>query len=109
MSKTMKTVFFTGGHHNSALEIAQVLRRRGYHIVWLGHKHTMRGETSLSFEYQEITKAEIDFVELKAGKFYRPSHFSEWLKLPLGLIQSMKLVRRIKPILIMAFGISCLS
>lgn len=100
-----KTVLFTGGHHNSALEVALALREKGYQIVWLGHKFTSKGDKSLSAEYQEITKNNIRFIELKTGKFYR-KHFDpiELIKIALGFIQSFTYLLKIKPDLIFSSG-----
>ena len=66
-------IVFTGGHHNSALEIAKALRKDGYVIIWIGHKFTARGEKSLSAEFQEVTRSGIKFLELKTGKFFKRS------------------------------------
>ena len=66
-----KTIIFTGGHHNSALVVAQKLRTQGHKIIWVGHKFTMRGDKQISAEYQEVTGSGIPFYELKTGKFYR--------------------------------------
>ena len=100
----MKTIAFTGGHHNSALEVAKSLKNKGYNILWLGHMRSMRGDRSLSFEYHEVQRAEINFVELKAGKFYQPSHFSEWFKIPIGVWQAWKILKEKKVKLIVSFG-----
>lgn len=104
MKNNQKTILFTGGHHNSALVVAKELKKEGYQIVWLGHKFTQRGDKSLSAEYQEVTKAEIDFYELKAGKFYRKFDPLEWLKIVFGFFQSIYYLLKIKPALIFASG-----
>ncbi len=100
----MKKIVFTGGHHNSALEVAKVLMAKGYQIIWIGHKHTMQNESSLSFEYQEVTNHHIQFIELVSGKFYRPSHYTEWLKIPGGIWSAYRILKTVKPKLIVSFG-----
>lgn len=99
----MKKIVFIGGHHNSALVVAQILKQKGYQIYWFGHKHTMSGEKSLSLEYQEVVKAKIPFFEIKTGKFYR-ANFLVWFKIIYGFFQSLALLLKIKPQLIISFG-----
>jgi UDP-N-acetylglucosamine--N-acetylmuramyl-(pentapeptide) pyrophosphoryl-undecaprenol N-acetylglucosamine transferase len=99
----MKTIVFTGGHHNSALEVAKALKPK-YQIVWFGHKHTMKDDSSLSFEYQEVTEHNLQFIDLKSGKFYKPSQLREWARIPLGFMQAFQALSKIKPKLIVAFG-----
>lgn len=97
-------IIFTGGHHNSALEVAGILKKEGYEIVWIGHKFTAKGEKSISAEYQEVTRAGIQFLELKTGKFYRKSDPLEWLKIIFGFIQSFLYLIFNRPALIFASG-----
>ena len=58
-------VVFTGGHHNSALEVAKALQKEGFNTCWLGHKFNSGDNKSFSAEFQEVTEAKIDFYELK--------------------------------------------
>ena len=88
-------VIFIGGHHNSALAVAKLLRQRGFRVYWFGHKHTMRKERSLSLEYQEVRKNGFPFYELKTGKFYRTYNPWQFLKIFLGFIQSLFLLYKI--------------
>ncbi|KKS94633.1 MAG: undecaprenyldiphospho-muramoylpentapeptide beta-N- acetylglucosaminyltransferase [Candidatus Collierbacteria bacterium GW2011_GWB1_44_6] len=97
-------IAFTGGHHNSALEVAKVLQKEGLRLIWIGHKFTARGEKSLSAEYQEITRAGIKFLELKTGKFYRKIDPLEWLKIIFGFFQSFVYLLTYRPSLIYSSG-----
>lgn len=97
-------IIFTGGHHNSALEVAKALKKEGYQTLWIGHKFTQRGDKSLSAEYQEVTANKIRFLELKAGKFYRKFDLLEWLKIGLGFIQSLYYLILNRPALIFSSG-----
>ncbi len=99
----MKIVFI-GGHHNSALVVAQMLAKRGHSIFWFGHKHTMRGEKSLSAEYLEITAQNWPFFEIKTGKFYRTYNPIQYLKIIFGFCQSLYLLATIRPQVIISFG-----
>ena len=99
-----KKIIFTGGHHNSALVVALALKQQGHKIFWIGHKFTIKGDKQLSAEYQEITRSNIPFFELKTGKFYRVSNPLEYLKILLGFFQSFIYLLKIKPDLIISFG-----
>lgn len=97
-------IIFTGGHHNSALEVARILKKEGYEIVWIGHKFTAKGEKSVSAEYQEVTKTGIEFLELKTGKFYHKSDPLEWLKIIFGFFQAFLYLIAHRPSLIFSSG-----
>ncbi len=97
-------IIFTGGHHNSALEVAKILKKEGYRIIWIGHKFTSRGEKSLSAEYQEVTGEGIKFLELKTGKFFKKVDLREWLKIIFGFFQSFYYLFSYRPALIFSSG-----
>jgi len=98
------TIAFTGGHHNSALEVAKSLMKEGYNIVWLGHKFTSVGDKSLSAEFQEVTANHIRFLELKTGKFYKKHSLTEWLKIAFGFFQAFLYLIQFRPSLIFSSG-----
>lgn len=100
----MKKIIFTGGHHNSALELAKALKKQKHQIHWLGHKFTISGHKSLSAEYQEVTDASIPFHELKAGKFYRLKNPLQIIKIIFGFFQALIYLIQIRPNLIISFG-----
>lgn len=99
----MKTVFFTGGHHTSALILAKKLKSLAYRVIWIGHKFTMEGVTNLSLEYQDVKKAEIEFINLGTGKIHRGGikGFSLFIK---GFFHSLRLVAKFRPSLVVSFG-----
>lgn len=99
-----KKILFTGGHHNSGLEVALSARKNGYEVIWIGHKFASREDKSLSAEYKEITKNDIKFLELKTGKVYKQSNPLEYLKVFLGFIQSISYLLKYKPSLIFSSG-----
>jgi UDP-N-acetylglucosamine--N-acetylmuramyl-(pentapeptide) pyrophosphoryl-undecaprenol N-acetylglucosamine transferase len=99
-----KKIIFTGGHHNSGLEVALLAKKNGYEVVWVGHKFTSRGDKSLSAEYKEITKNDIEFLELKTGRVYKQSNPLEYLKVLLGFIQAFSYLLMHKPSLIFSSG-----
>jgi len=100
--KTRKVVL-TGGHHTSALIIAKALRQKGAKAYWFGHKYTMKGAKNLSAEYKEVAGANIPFYSLLTGKFHKATPV-DYLKLPMGFLQSFYLLLKIRPSLIFSFG-----
>lgn len=102
--KLSRRIVITGGHHNSALVIANGLRKKGYEIIWFGHKHTMRRDPSVSAEYKEVTKNGFHFIDLQTGKFYKNFSPLEFVRLIFGVFQSFWYLLKFRPALIVAFG-----
>lgn len=101
----MKLVI-TGGHHSSALPVIRKLKEShpDIEIYWFGHKHSLKGSTSATLEYEEITALGVPFYDLKAGKLYRTYDIKRLLKVPLGVIHAKILLFKLKPDLILSFG-----
>jgi UDP-N-acetylglucosamine--N-acetylmuramyl-(pentapeptide) pyrophosphoryl-undecaprenol N-acetylglucosamine transferase len=102
--KLRQRVVITGGHHNSALVVAEALRRKGYEVFWFGHKFTMWGDKRPGAEYLEVTKAGFKFIEIKAGKVHRTYHPAKLVRLPFGFLQSFYYLLKFRPNLILSFG-----
>ena len=100
----MKTLVFTGGHHTGALEVAKILKNRGWEIVWFGHKHSMWRDTSHSSEYKEVTENGIKFYNLLAGKFHHTYNPLKLIRIPFGFLQTLYLLLKIRPVGIVSFG-----
>lgn len=92
----MKTLIFTGGHHNSALPVALELKKQGWNIVWIGHRHSMWGDTADSAEYKEVTTTGIEFHDLIAGKFYNNFNPKKLIRIPWGFIQVASILATIR-------------
>ncbi len=99
-----KTIIITGGHHNSALVVAKLLRSKGWQIAWLGHRYAARGDHNDSAEYEEVTSAGIPFYELKAGKLSAPPRITELLSIPLGFLRAAWLLLKFRPRAVLSFG-----
>lgn len=97
-------IIFTGGHHNSSLIVAKSLLDRGHKIFWLGHRYSMENDRSLTAEYQEVTNATIPFYELKTAKFYQHLTPVNIFKIFFCFFQSLVLIIKLKPDLIVSFG-----
>lgn len=98
----MPTIVITGGHHNSALVVAKLLLKKDCKVIWIGHRHSSRGDKADSAEYLEVTSAGIKFHDLQAGKMV--PNIKEILQFPLGLSQAFKLLKKIRPTAILSFG-----
>lgn len=98
-----KTIIFTGGHHNSALLVAKELKKKGYRILWLGHRHASKGDSGMSAEYRDVMAADISFIDLKSGKMHM-GNLWQLLKTFTSLIFCSSLFIKEKPSLIVSFG-----
>jgi len=98
-----KTIVFTGGHHNSALLVAQALKAKGYRILWLGHQHASVKDKNISQEYRDVMAADITFINLKSGKIHN-GNFWKALKTLISLFFCIPLFLKERPALIVSFG-----
>ena len=101
----MKLVI-TGGHHTAALPVIEEIKRNAprTEVFWIGRKYTVAGDKNYSLEYRDITALNIPFFDLQAGKFYKTVDPLILLKLPVGLIQALYLLVKLKPAAILSFG-----
>lgn len=105
MKKTdEKRIVITGGHHTSALVIAEKLRERGVRVYWIGHKYSAWKDKNPSIEYQQVKKAGFPFYILEAGKWQETGGLVMKLKIPLGFINSLVPILKIRPNLVLSFG-----
>ncbi|EKD80680.1 MAG: hypothetical protein ACD_40C00038G0004 [uncultured bacterium] len=100
----MPTIVITGGHHNSALVVAKELVKKGFHVAWIGHRFSTRGDTHDSAEYLEVTSVGLSFHHLKAGKIDSTPTLEEIANIPLGFIRAWRLLKQIKPDAVVSFG-----
>lgn len=98
----MSTIVITGGHHNSALAVAQLLLKKKHKVVWIGHRHSSRGDKSDSAEYREVTGSGIKFHDLVAGRMVLDP--KEIIRFPIGVYKAGALLKKIKPDTVLSFG-----
>lgn len=100
----MQTIIITGGHHNSALVVAKEFVKKGFNVIWLGHRYASRGDKNDSAEYKEVIGSGIEFHELRAGKIDSTPTFSEIGNIPLGFFRAWKYLMKFKPVALLSFG-----
>ncbi|MEI6533021.1 MAG: UDP-N-acetylglucosamine--N-acetylmuramyl-(pentapeptide) pyrophosphoryl-undecaprenol N-acetylglucosamine transferase [Candidatus Roizmanbacteria bacterium] len=102
-------ILITGGHFTPALAVIELLKKSkpDVQIVFVGRKYQLTYEQSLSLEYKEIQKKTIEFYHLEAGRLTRTFTFRSIrniIKIPLGFIRALQLVKKIRPSKILVFG-----
>jgi UDP-N-acetylglucosamine--N-acetylmuramyl-(pentapeptide) pyrophosphoryl-undecaprenol N-acetylglucosamine transferase len=96
----------TGGHHSSALPVIKRIKNISpeVRIYWVGHKRSLKGDENDTLEYTEISSLGIPFYDLKAGKVYRTLDPARLIRIPIGFFQSLILLLKLKPDVILSFG-----
>ncbi len=100
----MPTIVITGGHHNSALVVAQDFVAKGVKVLWYGQTRASRGDQNESAEYLEVKAAKIPFHTLEAGKIDSTPTFAEIINIPLGFIRALRLLINHRPDAVLSFG-----
>lgn len=104
----MKKIVICGGHLTPALALIEELKqKKDIEIIFFGRKYATEGSQNLSAEYQTIKNLNIDFYEVLAGRLQRKftTHTIPALfKIPIGLIQSLIYLLKIRPSLVVSFG-----
>lgn len=102
-------IFITGGHISPALAVVEEIRRQNkpWTIIFIGRKYVFEGSRELSEEYRLITGQGIKFIALTTGRLQRSMSLQgllSLLRVPIGLAQSLVLISRFRPKLILSFG-----
>ncbi len=73
-------LLLTGGHLAPALAIIEAWQKKYdlKEIIFVGRKYINNFEKTQSFEYQEITKRNIKFIPLSAGRLTRVLTFKKF-------------------------------
>ncbi|HEX7042571.1 MAG TPA: UDP-N-acetylglucosamine--N-acetylmuramyl-(pentapeptide) pyrophosphoryl-undecaprenol N-acetylglucosamine transferase [Patescibacteria group bacterium] len=99
-------VLITGGHMGPALAVISALPK-DMEVVYVGRKYTFEGDMGYSLEYQTISKMGIPFIPLTTGRFQRvitPYTLKSLIKIPRGIFEAIKILRREKPDVVLGFG-----
>lgn len=98
-------IVVTGGHLTPALAVIDELK--DHQILYIGRKHALEGDKALSLEYQAITSKDIPFVSITTGRLQRKFTIytiPSLLKLPVGFFQSLFILKKEKPDIVLGFG-----
>jgi UDP-N-acetylglucosamine--N-acetylmuramyl-(pentapeptide) pyrophosphoryl-undecaprenol N-acetylglucosamine transferase len=98
-------VVIIGGHLSPALAVIEQLKNE--EVYYFGRKHTFEGDKAISLEYEEIAKLGIPFYAINTARLQRSftrHTFPSLAKFPLGFTQSLKILREIKPEVVLGFG-----
>lgn len=94
-----------GGHFSPALSVIQELKN--HEVFYIGRKYVFEGDNTPSYEFNEISKMGIPFYPINTARLQRrfTKHtISSFLKFPLGLYESLRVLRKIKPDVVVGFG-----
>lgn len=101
-------ILVTGAHFTPAQAVIEELKKiEGTEVVYLGRKSTREGDPTPSAESQILPKMGVRFIPIVAGRLQR--HFTihtipSLLKIPVGFLQSLYLLIREKPDVVLSFG-----
>ena len=102
-------LLITGGHLAPALALIEEIQKskKEVDVIFVGRKHPIDKEKTLSLEYKEIIKKKLTFVSLEAGRLTRIISLSSLigiLKIPIGFLKSFFIINQYRPDIIMSFG-----
>lgn len=102
-------IVMIGGHLTPALATMDALSglRGDIRFSFIGRMYAMEGDNEPSTEYRMMRERGIAFYPIKAGRLQR--RFSKHtipslLRVPVGLFQSLQILRQIKPEVVVSFG-----
>nr|HVZ66794.1 UDP-N-acetylglucosamine--N-acetylmuramyl-(pentapeptide) pyrophosphoryl-undecaprenol N-acetylglucosamine transferase [Patescibacteria group bacterium] len=100
-------VLITGGHFSAAYAVLKEFKKRGIDVAIVGRKHAMEGDSSESYEYLVSKKEGIEFFELNTGRLQRKfssKTIPSLLKVPKGFFESLNIISKYKPDVVLTFG-----
>ncbi len=101
-------IVLTGGHLTPALAVIDELEKDGnWEIHFIGRKHASESSRELAEEVQVIQKRGIRFYFLVPGRLQRKMTvlgIRSLLRIPIGFFQSLILLRKIEPDVVLSFG-----
>lgn len=99
-------IIIVGGHLTPALAVIEALPKDA-EILYIGRKHAIEGDKSISLEYDTISKKNIPFVNLKTGRLQRSITrytLTSLAKIPVGFAQALLVLKKFGPDVVMGFG-----
>lgn len=103
-----KKAVICGGHFSPSLSLIEELKTRNkFEIHYIGRRHALEGDKSLSIETKCLRDRDINYYTIITGRLERYLSITRILslcKIPLGLAQSIYLLLKIKPDIVVSFG-----
>lgn len=96
----------TGGHISPALSLLDNLHK-DTEVVFFGRKTVFENDNRLSYEYQEVTRRGIKFIEVTSGRLQRKltaRTLPSLVKVPGGLRKAYADLKKEKPDIVVSFG-----
>lgn len=105
--KEIKTFLLTGAHVTPAVALAQEIFSRDPHakIIYCGRKKFSNGKYSI--DEQEVSRVGAEFISIefaKLNRFISIATLTEFFKIPVGLWRGFKLIKQLKPDVVVSFG-----
>ncbi len=101
-------IIICGGHLSPALAvICEIQKEKKYKIYYVGRKIALEGDSAFSLEYQTAISYNIPFIELNPARLQRKFTIytlRSLLRFPMSIIQSLLILIRVKPKLVLSFG-----
>lgn len=101
-------VAITGGHLTTALAVIDELKKiENTEIIFLGRASSLEGDKYPSAESMVIPNLGIKFIAIKTGRLQRKFTIGtilSLLKAPIGFLQSLAIISKEKPDIIVSFG-----
>ena len=110
MNKVKKTIIITGTHLTPALELIRQLKndnKINWQINYIGRKNNSSVDNTPSIESKIIQKIDINFYSINCGKLDRrwiPNTIKGLPQTTKSLFESFKLIKKIKPDIVVSFG-----
>jgi UDP-N-acetylglucosamine--N-acetylmuramyl-(pentapeptide) pyrophosphoryl-undecaprenol N-acetylglucosamine transferase len=104
----MEKIVLCGGHLTPALALIEELEsKKDLKIFFFGRKFSTEGSANLSAEYNVINGKGLSFIPITTGRLQRKLTkytIPSLLKIPVGLLQSLYYLAKIRPGLVVSFG-----
>lgn len=103
-------ILISGGHFTPAISLIAALQKKyknSISITFVGRKFQSESEKTLSLEYKEMTKRNIQFIHLETGRLTRVFNvktITSLIHIPLGLFNAFGIIRKERPDLVFSFG-----
>ncbi len=99
-------IIITGGHLSPLLSVLEELPKETSVLI-LGRKQALEGDKGISLELKTLSEKNIPFRAIKTGRLQRKltgRTFSSLLKFPLGFFQSIAILKKFHPDVVLSFG-----